>query len=86
MKHQNGLFPEDIVIPDIVQQNADKAFALIRKEGEIMSKKKQPRKITLFKGQAAAVACICLLAAGSLTAFAAIRHFWSRGKIGRAHV
>lgn len=82
MKHQNGLFPEDIVIPDIVQQNADKAFALIRKEGEIMSKKKQQKKITLFKGQAAAVACICLLAAGSLTAFAAIRHFWSRGMQG----
>lgn len=82
MKYRPDLFSEEIVLPDIVQQKADEAFALIQKEGEIMAKKKQRRKNTIFKSQAAAIACICLIAAGSLTAFAAIRHFWSRGMQG----
>lgn len=82
MKYQPDLFSEEIVLPDIVQQKADEAFALIQKEGTIMAKKKQRRKKTIFKSQAAAIACICLIAAGSVTAFAAIRHFWSRGMQG----
>lgn len=82
MKHQPDFFSEDIVIPDIVQQKADNAFAFIQKEGKNMAKKKQHRKNTLLKSQAAVIACICLIAAGSITAFAAIRHFWSRGMQG----
>ena len=39
MKYQPDLFSEEIVLPDIVQQKADEAFALIQKEGTIMAKK-----------------------------------------------
>ncbi len=82
MKHQPDFFAEDIVIPDIVQQKADEAFALIQKKGKSMAKKKQHRTTLSFKRQAAAVICVCVLAAGGITAAAAIRHFWSRGMQG----
>lgn len=86
MKKTN-IFTEDMEIPEIVQMKVNAALTQIKKEkADIMKEEKKVQKIrkkrTLFKNQAAVVACVCLLAASSITAVAAVHHFWSRGMRG----
>lgn len=84
---KNNIFMEDIEIPEIVQSKVNDALAQIKmEEADIMTEKNKAQKIrkrkTIFKSQAAVVAGICILAASSITAVAAVHHFWSRGMRG----
>jgi len=85
-------FKEDIEVPKVVMQKANDAFSQIRTEGANMAdmnefkknkaKKEAKKKARIFKSQAAAIAGVCLIAAGSITAVAAVKHVWSRGMQG----
>lgn len=77
MRKETDIFAEDFEIPDIVNQKMDDAFATIKVEGK-MSK----NQIRMFRNPAAAIACICILTLGSITAYAACNYFWSRGMKG----
>lgn len=77
MRKETDIFAEDFEIPDIVKQKMNDAFATIKTEGN-MSK----NRIRMFRNPAAAIACICILAVGSITAYAACNYFWSRGMKG----
>ena len=70
---------KEIDIPVVVQQHSEDAFSQIRKEDYLL---KSNRKTRFFRTPAAAVACICLLAIGSLSVYAALHHVWSRGMQG----
>jgi len=79
-------FREEIEVPEVVMQKADAAFLRIKTEekdnmAEIRRFRKNKRT-GFFKNPAAAAAAIAILAAGSLTAAAAIHHVWSRGMQG----
>ncbi|MBP3458251.1 MAG: hypothetical protein J6K58_03495 [Lachnospiraceae bacterium] len=89
MTEFKNIFSESVEIPEIVVKKADDAFAKIKMEGTDVMKDttgsenmKNNKKRRLFKNQAAAIAGICLFAAGSITAVAAVRHVWSRGMQG----
>jgi len=80
MKKGTDIFAEDFEIPDIVKQKMDYAFATIKMEGN-MSKISR-KKVNFMKSQVAAIACICVVALGGITAYAACNYFWSRGMKG----
>ncbi len=88
MEDHTYKFKEDIEVPKVVMQKANEAFSQIRTEGANMAdmnefkKKKAKTKARIFKSQAAAIAGVCLIAAGSITAVAAVNHVWSRGMQG----
>lgn len=89
MTEFNNLFSENVEVPEIVLKKADDAFAKIKAEGTDVMKDatkfentKNNKKKGFFKSQAAAITGICLFAAGSITAVAAVRHVWSRGMQG----
>lgn len=88
MKKHTDIFAEDIELPDIVNQKMEDAFTIIRKEGNMLMvntnnfNHKKSRKVKLLKHPAVAAACICILTIGSITAYAACNHFWSRGMKG----
>ena len=75
------IFTEDIDIPEIVLDKAEAAFAEIKRE-RLYDKNKadKKQKHSFFKNRAAAAAaCVAILGAGGLTAYAAVNHFWSEG-------
>lgn len=87
MKKPTDIFAGDFEIPGIVNERMEDAFAAVKKEENVSmenntdnlnGKKKRTR---WFKGQAAAVICICILALGGITVYAA-SHIWSRGMKG----
>lgn len=84
---EEHIFSEDIEIPDIVMQKAESAFEKIKMEesGVMISRDKfnnKRKKKRLFKTQAAAVACVSILAIGGVSTVAAMHHFWRRGMQG----
>lgn len=88
MEKNTDIFAKDIAIPDIVDQRMEAAFATIRME-ENMAKfrenktgDKKSKKVQRFHQLSVAAACICILMIGGTTAYAAYRHFWSRGMQG----
>jgi hypothetical protein len=88
MKKYTDIFQKEIDLPDIVNQKMEKAFAQVKAEEKMMNKKnskvkdRQQESGRWMRNQAAAFACVCVLALGSITAVAAVRHFWSRGMAG----
>lgn len=89
MENLKKMFSEDVKVPEIVLQEADAAFAKIKMEGNgnmannrNRNGNKRNGKVRVWKGQAAAAVCACILVAGGITAFAAIHHLWSRGMQG----
>lgn len=80
MRKQTDIFAEDFGIPGIVKQKMDDAFATIKMEGNMS--KNTIKRVNFMKRQAAAIACICVLTLGSITAYAACNYFWSRGMKG----
>ncbi len=87
MKAYKEIFEQDIELPDVVLQKMDDAFAVIQAEDketmvEISKIEHMSNRKKIFKGQVAAVACVCVLVVGSITAVAAIHHYWSRGMQG----
>lgn len=88
MKKYTDIFAEDLEIPGIVNQKMEDAFAIIKMEENMSMEnisnfnEKKSRKVKLFKHPTVAAACICIVMIGSITAYAACNHFWSRGMKG----
>lgn len=87
MKAYKEIFEQDIELPNVVLQKMDDAFAMIQAEDkktmvEVREISHAKSKKRVFKGQMAAVACVSVLVVGSITAVAAIHHYWSRGMQG----
>lgn len=83
MSDRKNLFPEKVELSEIVLRKTDQAFDRIRQE-EAHSGKSLPLKRSnpFFKKQAAALAGVCILAISSISAAAAIHHYWGRGMNG----
>lgn len=90
-------FNNDVEVPEIVKAKADAALDMIRKERTEMMKntnvsneqrnyrdkeKTERRYLHFFKSQAAAAACVIVLAGCGITAAATGFHLWSRGMQG----
>ena len=83
MSDKKNIFTKGVELPEVVEKKAKEAFAEIRKEGFDMRREYQEKKKRgFFSGKVAVAACVCILAAGSITAVAAVNHFWSRGMQG----
>ena len=81
MSEKKNIFSQEIELSEIVLKKANLAFEQIRQEDTDKMKKEKGKKS--FKVQAAAIAGICcVLAAGSISAVSAIRHYWGRGMNG----
>ena len=87
------LFPSETELSEIVRRKTDCAFEKIRQEESGMRKmtekntnqaehKKEKARGGRFRVPAAAVAGVCLLAACSISAAAALRYYWGRGMNG----
>lgn len=89
MKKYTDIFAEDFEIPSVVNEKMEKAFAIIKMEENVPMNNinnfndKKNKRARLFKNQAAAIAGICVLIVGSITAYAACDYFWSRGMKGK---
>jgi len=89
MTDKINIFSEDIEVPEIVLHKAEDAFTKIKLEGKdmiiennkVMAAKKRKNQGRRFKNHVAA-ACIGILAVSSVTAAAAVYHFWGRGMQG----
>jgi len=83
LKDQTYKFKEEIEVPEIVMQKAEDAFSQIKMEEKTkMADLRKFKRKGFFKNPAVAAAVICVLAAGSITAIAAVHHVWSRGMQG----
>ena len=87
------LFPSETELSEIVRRKTDCAFEKIRQEESGMRKmtekntnqaehKKEKARGGRFRVPAAAIAGVCLLAACSISAAAALRYYWGRGMNG----
>ena len=82
MSDRKNIFPEETELSEIVLNKTNHAFEMIKKE-EIGYMKETNRKGSKYiKKQAAVIAGICILAVSSISATAAIHHYWGRGMQG----
>ncbi len=83
---EKKILQEDIELSEVVLSKANHALEMIRQEEtENMAdnnQKKYKKNARRMKSQAAAVAAVCLLAVGGVSAVAAIHHNWGRGMSG----
>lgn len=83
MRDKKNIFPEEIELSEIVLSKTNHALEKIRQEDtDSMKRQNRNRGRKFFKKQAAAIACVCILAVSSISAVAAIRHYWGRGMNG----
>ena len=82
MSDQKIIFPEETVLSEIVLNKTNQAFEMINKEDTDYMRKTSIRGRKTLKTQAAAIAGVCILAVSSISAVAAIHHYWSRGMNG----
>ena len=82
MSDRKNIFPEEIELSEIVLNKTNHAFELIQQEGTDYMKKTNSRGGKLLKKQVVAVAGVCILAVSSISAVAAVRHYWGRGMNG----
>ena len=82
MAKRENVFSEEIELSEIVLEKTNHAFEMIRQEDVVRMKKINSRGKKLFKTQAAVIAGVCILAVSSISAVAAIRHYWGRGMNG----
>ena len=82
MSDRKNIFPEEIELSEIVLHKTNQAFEKIKKEDTGYMKKTNIRGRKTLKAQAAAIAGVCILAVSSISAAAAIRHYWGRGMNG----
>lgn len=83
---EKKILQEDVELPEVVLSKANHALEMIRQEetenmaaDNQKNSKKNTRRI---KSQVAAAAAVCVLAAGGVSAVAAIHHNWGRGMSG----
>lgn len=82
MFNKKKIFPKEIELSEIVLKKANEAFEMIQQEDIDDMKKTNMERKRLFKTQAAAVAGVCIVVVSSITAAAAIHHYWGRGMNG----
>lgn len=88
MSNKKKFFPEEIELSEIVLKKTTQAFEMIQQEDVGHMEKTNIEKCgnsvnrKLFKTKAAVIAGICILSVSSISAVAAIRHYWGRGMNG----
>ncbi len=83
MSDKKNIFPEEIELSEIVLSKTNHAFEMIKQEDTSYMKKTDiSRGKKFFIKQVAAIACVCILAASSISVAAAIHHYWGRGMNG----
>ena len=82
MSDIKNIFPEEIELSEIVVNKTNQAFEMIKKEDADYMKKTNIKGRKSLKTQAAAIVGVCILAASSISAAAAIHHYWGRGMNG----
>ncbi len=82
MANKKTILSEEIELSEIVLKKTNQAFAMIKQEDTVCMKKTHTRSKKMFKTQAAAIAGVCILAVSSISAAAAIHHYWGRGMNG----
>ena len=82
MSDKKNIFSEEIELSEIVLNKTNQAFEMIKQEDAGYMKKTNIRGNNFFKIQAAGIAGVCILAVSSISAVAAIRHYWGRGMNG----
>lgn len=83
MKKDMDFLKQDFEIPEVVEQKMKQAFDTIKMEKRIVSDyekcRKKKKTMTFFKNKAAVIAGVCILAIGSMSAYAMYDYFGSRG-------
>lgn len=82
MANKKTILSEEIELSEIVLKKANQAFEMIKQEDIVYMKKTHTRGKKIFKTQAAVIAGVCILAVSSISAVAAIHHYWGRGMNG----
>ena len=82
MANKKTILSEEIELSEIVLKKTNQAFEMIKQEDIVCMKKTHTRSKKMFKTQAAVIAGICILAVSSISAVAAIHHYWGRGMNG----
>ena len=82
MANKKTILSEEIELSEIVLRKTNQAFEMIKQEDIVYMKKTNTRGKKMFKTQVAAIAGICILAVSSISAVAAIHHYWGRGMNG----
>lgn len=82
MSNKKNIFSEEIELSEIVLKKTNQAFEAIEKEDLGSMKKTNTKGKKLWKTQAAVIAGVCTLAVSSISAVAAIHHYWGRGMNG----
>lgn len=82
MPDKRNLFSEEIELSEIVLKKTNQAFEMIKQEDTGYMKKSNIGGRKFLKGRAAVIAGVCILAASSISAAAAIHHYWGRGMTG----
>lgn len=76
------IFSEEIELSEIVLNKTNQAFEMIKQEDTGYMEKSNMRGKKVLKTQAAAIVAICLLGISSISAVAAVHHYWGRGMNG----
>lgn len=82
MSTKKNIFPEEIELSEIVLQKTNQAFEMIKQEDTSHVNKTAIRSRKFFRQQAVAIAGVCILVVSSISAAAAIHHYWGRGMKG----
>ena len=82
MSNKKNVFSEEIELSEIVLKKTNQAFEMIKQEDIVCMKKTHTKDKKVFKTQAAVIAGVCILAVSSISAVAAIHHYWGRGMNG----
>ena len=82
MANKKTILSEEIELSEIVLKKTNQAFEMIKQEDIVCMKKTHTRRGKMFKTQAAVIVGVCILAISSISAVAAIHHYWGRGMNG----
>ncbi len=82
MANKKTILSEEIELSEIVLKKTNQAFEMIKQEDIVCMKKTHTKDKKIFKTQAAVIAGVCILAVSSISAVAAIHHYWGRGMNG----
>ena len=81
MANKKTILSEEIELSEIVLKKTNQAFEIIQQEDIVYMKRTHTRG-KMFKTQAAVIVGVCILAVSSISAVAAIHHYWGRGMNG----
>ncbi len=79
MLNKKNIFSEEIELSEIVLKKTNQAFETIKQEDIGYMKKTNINGKKLFKTQIAVIASVFILVISSISAVAAIHHYWGRG-------